>query len=394
MLKWIPPSVQHQVNTQSKEPMGIEHRPHADSPYMMLMHMNTENPDRTNYYFMTDKVKDIRKNKETFDQAEYTTAAEYRAAHNMEQPITKNASAGSYIAQLLGAGLAGDYLGGKAAEALVNARIRNPIKRRVAHLLYRDQIREVKRVGQQAGSIIAPALLSTQYFTPKKDKKASNSIIENPEGHIFVTDVGMSLVPEHTSPKNVEFAYHLENPLGKYQPVMGTLAGLGGSLLFDTVAKKRLNMYRALGLSTLGGAIGTVKLLRDQEAYSKPYRKPFLAKLEARYGNKKANEGNEYITETGFKTMPFTNTAPSDLEVGYHFKNPYAKYDALLGGTGAGLAYLATMGRQSKLAPASFALLTGATAGTLLGQIHKDRFMDKYKKRYVEEVKREYGLKK
>lgn len=219
---------------------------------------------------------------------------------------------------------------------------------------------------------------------------------DDPEGHAFITDIGVTTVPKKLGPSDLSHAYHLNNPVAKYYPAMATAILGGGSALYDLAMQQRVSPGRALALSTLGSAIGTLGKLYGEDRYMKPYKKDYVRAVEKKYGQKMASGApavNEYITETNIEVLPFHGTAPDDLDTAYHFKHPLSNYAAGLGtlaGSGAYLASSALKGKPVSLAPA---LISGTIAGAgaaILSQIHKDVTLNKFRQPYTRAVAGKY----
>lgn len=398
MLKWVPPAVADRVlSSPMRAPMDTSYRPNIDSPYRSLVDKPIPDDERTDYYQYSSHVKKYRRG--LADNPSDLTWSELRSRENMKlASIESEKNRDKIKASLIGGALG--FVGGRYIAKKVIKGIPPELK-----FLLRDKVRDAKikagLVGAAGGSVVSYLASSFDSRNRESDaekyyragyesalmNKAGSSEETVPEGHIFITDVGPKILPEHVAPKEIQYSYHFDHPHAKYLPLLGTAAGAGSSALYDyLIKKKKPSAIKALLLATLGGGAGTVKMLHDQEAYANPYRADYINKVEKKYNTKYSNDGNEYITDTGFSTMPFDNTLPPDIDTGYHFKYPLAKYSPLVGGLG-GLGAIGTYSYAKKVpisvGKATFAAMTGSALGTLISQIHKDIKTKPFKDSYI-----------
>lgn len=217
------------------------------------------------------------------------------------------------------------------------------------------------------------------------------------EAHAYITDVGVSVFPKRMGPADLSQSFHMEHPIAKYLPAVGTLALGGASALSDVSVGKNLNIPKLVALATIGGGVGTVARLLQENAYMKPYKKGYIKSVEDKYGRKMASDipVQEYITETNIEVLPFHDTAPADLEAAYNFKYPLHSMAPALGtimGVGGAIGGGMLRRKPIGLSNVMLAGTVGGVGASIVAQIRKDQALQAFRKPVVQAVHKKYTM--
>ncbi len=241
-MRWMPPNLVDRTRQQIRMPLTTEFRPHEDSPYKNLFDKNVVD-DRSDYYFFSPYMKEIRRGDTE------GTFSDFRASHNLisNSHLMKTGSASGDTAE---GAIAGGGVGVAGGHLLASHAIRKVVPKEFEWALH-PHLSKMKGKGALIGGALGIAAgaaggLAGSHKARREGRaaygagyghavqdiyKEEEQAVQGKQAsgidHAYITDVGSPILPEHVLPSDILGAFHLEHPLAKYQPFIGT-ALLGG----------------------------------------------------------------------------------------------------------------------------------------------------------------------
>jgi hypothetical protein len=314
--------------------------------------------------------------------------ARYRADNNYS-----NLSKASSTQDGISHGIAGAGIGGLAADIGVGLIINKKLKK-ISTFIPKNIPQKARTYAAQGGALIGGLVGSLSGLSIPQKKANIYKQAEDEASHFYITDVGVSVVPKKLGPADLTAAFHMQHPAIKYLPIIGSAAAIGGTLLSDSLKKHPHSSARMIAAATLGGGVGTLLKLYNEDKFLTPYKRPFIKQVEDKYQTKLSSEmANEYITETNIEMLPFHDTSPGDLDVAYRFKHPMGNYAPAVGTLlGIGGSLLSSKLHNKPISTVNTLMhgTIGGVSAALLEQIHKDRVLQNFKKPVLNQINAKY----
>lgn len=375
---------------------------HDDTRIIHLMNGSYEFPDqRTDYRFHQ------RNNRPTEEVAEGGWAR-YRADNNfantakfasLSSPaLRKLAGLGDGVEGVAVGGTVGAVAGGLGALGHLTGKLGKWGK-----YIPKSWKNGIALGGAKAGAAIGALAGGTAGII----KEGSSGGGEDPS-HFYITDMGVAVLPKKIGPADLTAAFHMSHPAAKYLPLTAAAGTIGGTLLAESLMGKAHSTPSLIAAATLGGGLGTIAKLYQEDKFLDPYKKPFIKGVEHKYHTKLSSTSdalaslrksasepaNEYITETNIEMLPFHDTSPADLDVAYRFRHPIGNYAPAVGtmlGAAGSLAFNKMKGRPISTVNTLMAGTMGGVAAALAQQVHKDRVLSSFRKPVLDQMKEKYS---